>query len=140
MNTYQQLAAGFVATSLALLPFFAFAATGSSGSDDAEKKPTREHQIKIKDDYLALWSGDVHLAEKVLSPNVVLNIDRHPTATGSETVVVNNIKEFMDFLNWSRAGWEKFGFKVEHWAADGHNIAVRWKLEAIMGPNYPTPT
>lgn len=132
------LAAGFVGISLALLPFFAFAAPSQCCS--SEKSITRDHQKQIKDDYLAIWGGDYSLSDKVLSSDVTLNIDRHPTANGSAPVVVNNSKEFMDFLKWSRTGWETFAFKVVHWAADGHNIAIRWKLEAVMGKDYSAPT
>ncbi|KHN95438.1 uncharacterized protein MAM_06715 [Metarhizium album ARSEF 1941] len=131
-------AAGLLGISLAFLPFFALAAPSQSCSP---KKPiTRERQKQIKDDYLALWCGDYSRADKVLSPGVTLNIDRHPTADGSAPVVVNNSSDFMNFLRWSRTGWEKFNFKVVHWAADGHHIAIRWKLEAVMGTDYCAPT
>lgn len=130
--------ARFLGVSLALWPFFAFASPLQRGSD--EKSITKEQQEQIRDNYLALWGGDYTLSDKVLSSGVTLNIDRHPTANGSVPVIVNNSKEFMDFLKWSRTGWEKFAFKVVHWAADGHNIAIRWKLEAVMGEDYSAPT
>ena len=102
--------------------------------------PSRQEQARVKDNYLALWGGDLSLADKVLASNVKLNIDRHPTADGSAPVVVNSLEEFLGFLKLARAGWETFSFEVLRWAADGQNIAIRWKAEAIMGKDYDAPT
>ncbi|GJN86138.1 snoaL-like domain-containing protein [Purpureocillium lilacinum] len=102
--------------------------------------PSREELTRIRDNYLALWGGDLSLADKVVAQDVKLNIDRHPSANGSAPVVVNDIKAFLEFVKFARAGWETFEFKVIHWVAEGHNIAVRWKAEAIMGKDYSAPT
>ncbi|EQK99150.1 hypothetical protein G6O67_003865 [Ophiocordyceps sinensis] len=102
--------------------------------------PTREQQTEVRDAYLALWGGDMSLADKILDPNVKLNIDRHPAGEGTARVVANTDKDFLGFVAVARHGWEHFSFKVVRWAADDKYICVRWQAEATMGKNYKPPT
>ncbi|PHH93258.1 hypothetical protein CDD83_9528 [Cordyceps sp. RAO-2017] len=102
--------------------------------------PTREQQTQVRDTYLALWGGDLSLADKLLDPNVKLNIDRHPGENGSAPVVSNTADEFLGFVKFARQGWDQFRFSVVRWAADDQHISIRWKAECVMGKDYKAPT
>lgn len=43
---------------------------------------------------------------------------------------------FRAFVVRSRTGWEKYEFKVHAWTGNGNQLAVRWRLEAIMGSDF----
>ncbi|UNI24808.1 hypothetical protein JDV02_010528 [Purpureocillium takamizusanense] len=114
------------------LPILALA-NPTSRCRKTNKMPSRQELTQTRDDYLTLWGGDLSLADRVLFQDVKLNIDRPPSANGSAPVVANDPGAFVNFVKFAHAGWETSEFKVIHWVAEGHNIAIRWKAEAIMG-------
>ncbi|CEJ95216.1 hypothetical protein VHEMI10711 [[Torrubiella] hemipterigena] len=92
---------------------------------------------KVISQYLRCWGGEFDLMNSTFAPDVHLYQDRLPTANGSEASNLVNRQEFLAFIKRSRTGWEKYGFEVIFWAGDENKIAIRWRLAAIMGPDFP---
>ena len=97
-----------------------------------------EHHGQVIKNYLAIWSGDLSLANTTLSPNLTLQADRFPSPTGSGSVpiVVNSAEAFTAFVQRSRTGWDKYSFVVDKSVANGLHIAIRWRMEGVIGANF----
>ncbi|KAJ5890134.1 hypothetical protein N7504_010944 [Penicillium tannophilum] len=94
--------------------------------------------------YISVWDGDLSLVKSTFHPDVRLFSDRFPSSTGngSTLTAVTNRDEFAAFIENARVGWGKYTFDPIRWVSNGHQIAVRWKMEGILGSNFtrfPTP-
>ncbi|KAJ5432825.1 uncharacterized protein N7458_011981 [Penicillium daleae] len=71
-------------------------------------------------------------------PDVVLSSDRFPSSSGngSDLTVVTNRSQFSAFVQRSRNGWEKYTFEPIHSLYDVNSIAVRWKMNGVLGANF----
>lgn len=67
--------------------------------------------------------------------------DRTPTANSSEAHVIQSSQDILNFMHQAQTGWDKYQFEVAGWAGgDGGNVAVRWKLNGIIGEGFTIPT
>lgn len=96
------------------------------------------HQETILSNYLAIWGGDLSLMDTTFHPDVVLSSDRFPSSSGngSDLTVVTNRTQFSAFVQRSRNGWEKYTFEPIHSLYDVNSIAVRWKMNGVLGANF----
>lgn len=122
----------------ALLLLSALAPSAATSSCCRHDVATREYHEHIAANYLDVWNGDLTLLNATFSPGVTLHIDRFPSQTGegSDPVEVGTSEEFRDFVEQSRSGWEQYRFVRHNWVADGLNVALRWRLEAVIGANF----
>ncbi|KAJ5369296.1 uncharacterized protein N7496_009056 [Penicillium cataractarum] len=102
------------------------------------------HQETILSNYLAIWGGDLSLMDTTFHPDVALSSDRFPSSSGngSDLTVVTNRTQFTAFVEKSRNGWESYTFDPIHSLYDDSSIAVRWKMNGVLGANFtlfPTP-
>ncbi|KAI9152009.1 Transcription elongation factor SPT5 [Paramyrothecium foliicola] len=118
----------------------AFATQAAPACCSKEFNIDQAYRKQIADKYLAMWGGEVALAEEILSPEVDLWVDRHPGPNGTLPVPGANRDDFLAFLTWSRTGWDHFEFEPIHWAGDQQNVAIRWRLNAILGDFINAPT
>lgn len=124
---------------IASILFVAMQTQGTSASSRSHKRAaSHEHQQSVISNYLKLWNGDSSVVDSVLSPRLSLHADQFPSPTGegSVPIEVDSSEEFLAFVQRSRTGWEKYNFEVYKSAAQGNNIAIRWRLEAVMGANF----
>ncbi|KKK24330.1 hypothetical protein AOCH_002100, partial [Aspergillus ochraceoroseus] len=99
---------------------------------------THMHHEYILNNYLDIWNGDLSLINSTFSPDLAFHSDRFPSSTGVGSVAIQipTAQAFRAFVIRSRTGWNQYTFHPYKWAADGLNIAVRWRLEAVMGHNF----
>jgi hypothetical protein len=98
------------------------------------------YRQQVADQYLSMWGGEVALADELLSESVHLYVDRHPGPNGTVPVPGNNREDFKAFLGYSRNGFDKFAFEKVYFAGDQLNVAVRWKMNGILGNFTNAPT
>jgi hypothetical protein len=105
-----------------------------------QEKPkigTQEHLQDVLNRYLKIWDGDLSLIDSTLAPTLSFYADRFPAANGgSQPIDIDSAEGFRTFVVRSRTGWEKYEFKIHAWTGNGNQLAVRWRLEAIMGPDF----
>ncbi|CRG91335.1 hypothetical protein PISL3812_08383 [Talaromyces islandicus] len=95
------------------------------------------HLKQILANYLSIWNGNLSLLDATLSPTISFNADRFPSPKGgSEAFNITTREEFRGFVLRSRTGWDKYEFKVYSWTGHENHIAVRWKLDAVIGANF----
>ncbi|KFY09575.1 hypothetical protein V492_05434 [Pseudogymnoascus sp. VKM F-4246] len=100
-----------------------------------------DHHKKVIDLYTRTWNGEDALLNKTFAPTAQLYSDRTPAANGSEVHVIRSSQDILDFMHGAQTGWDKYQFEVAGWAGgDGGNIAVRWKLNGIIGEGFTIPT
>ncbi|KAM5369982.1 hypothetical protein ACJZ2D_008665 [Fusarium nematophilum] len=92
------------------------------------------------DNYLEVWEGHYDLAEATFMPAMDFITDRNPSPTGygngSTPTHLRTSEELLDLIRFSRDGWDEYGFQVDRWASNEYEIAVRWRLNAVMGVNF----
>jgi hypothetical protein len=99
------------------------------------------HHKKVIDLYTRTWNGEDALLNRTFSPSASLHSDRTPAANGSEVHIIQSSQEILGFMHGAQTGWDKYQFEVLGWAGgDGGNIAVRWKLNGIIGEGFTIPT
>lgn len=105
-----------------------------------EEKPkigTQEHLQDVLNRYLKIWHGDISLIDSTLAPTLSLYVDRFPVANGGgRPIEINTANGFRAFVVRYRIGWEKYEFMIYTWIGNGNLLAVRWRLQAIMGLNF----
>jgi hypothetical protein len=95
------------------------------------------HLSQILNNYLSIWNGNLSLLDATLSPTISFNADRFPSPKGgSEAFNITTREEFCGFVLRSRTGWDKYEFKVYSWTGHNNHIAVRWKLDAVIGADF----
>jgi hypothetical protein len=95
------------------------------------------HLKHVLNNYLSIWNGNLSLLDSTFSPTVTLHADRFPSVNGgSEAFNITTREEFHAFVLRSRTGWDKYEFKIHAWTGHENHIAVRWKLDAVMGANF----
>jgi hypothetical protein len=101
--------------------------------DDVPLTPA--HHARIVDNYLRLWYGDLSVLNDTFSPHITFHADRFPSpaGTGSEAIELNTSSAFGDFVLSSRKGWERYGFKPTYWLGEQNKIAIRWRLDGVIG-------
>ncbi|KAJ5114164.1 hypothetical protein N7456_002698 [Penicillium angulare] len=131
---------------LQLSSFLLFTEAASATADSCCKSDivSSAHHERILNNYLAIWNGDLSLVKSVFHPDVVLFSDRFPSSTGngSEITGVTNRAEFASFVTRSRTGWASYEFTTIRSVSSGYDIAVRWKMDGVLGKNFtlfPTP-
>ncbi|KAK5991933.1 hypothetical protein PT974_05323 [Cladobotryum mycophilum] len=97
---------------------------------------TAMHQ-QIVNNYLGMWNGNYSLLPETLHPQVHLYQDRIPTDQGTILLPIQTSEDFRGFIQRAREGWNEYRFELLNYAADQHNIVLRWKLNAVMGPDFP---
>ncbi|KAH8703604.1 hypothetical protein BGW36DRAFT_423159 [Talaromyces proteolyticus] len=90
----------------------------------------------VLNNYLSIWNGDVSRVNSTFAPVLSFHGDRFPTSNGSRLIEIGTADEFGAFVKSSRTGWDKYEFKVHAWTGYENQIAVRWKLEAVVGANF----
>jgi SnoaL-like domain len=102
----------------------------------AQSIENRKHLKNVSDNYLSIWNGDLSLIDSTFAPKFAFHADRFPSPDGSQAIDINTPDEFRAFVSRARTGWDKYEFEVLAWAGHGNNVAVRWKLNAVMGANF----
>lgn len=99
---------------------------------------TQKQRDLIADNYLNLWNGDFSLINSTFSPQISIHADRLPSSTGvgSDPLDITTSQGFLDWVKKSRTGWDKYSFIKYKSAGEGHNIAIRWSLDAVIGANF----
>lgn len=95
-----------------------------------------EHLAQIKDNYLAIWDGNLTLINSTFAPIIDFHADRFPSGNTSSLLSISTREDFLAFVERSRTGWEQYEFKVHAWVANGNHIAVRWMMDGIIDENY----
>lgn len=99
------------------------------------------HHKKVIDHYTRTWNGEDALLNRTFAPTAHLYSDRTPTANGSEVHIIQSSQDILAFMHRAQKGWDKYQFEVAGWAGgDGGNVAVRWKLDGIIGEGFTIPT
>ena len=105
-------------------------------------EPSQAYNKKMVDNYLAVWQGEYQLLDSTFMPGMELIADRFPSpagfGNGSTPKDIHTSEEYLDFIKLARAGWDGYSFDVLRWAGNDHEIAVRWRLNAVMGSNFTT--
>lgn len=122
------------------LSTLAFAAQAAPACCTKELDITQAYRKQIADKYLAMWGGNTAVANEILSPEVNMWVDRHPGPNGTQAVPGANRDDFLAFVAWSRNGWDHFEFQPIHWAGDAQNVAIRWRMNGILGNFTNAPT
>ncbi|KAM5349255.1 hypothetical protein ACJ41O_005762 [Fusarium nematophilum] len=104
--------------------------------------PSQAHSRQISDNYLALGNGDYSLLDATFMPDLEVLSGRFPSppgyGDGSIQREIHTSKEFLEFIKLSREGWDNYRFEVDRWAANDYEIAIRWRINAVMGANFTT--
>jgi len=98
---------------------------------------TPAYYSQVAKNYLNLWGGDYSLLNATLSPEINFSSDRFPTGNGTEELTWRTAAEFRGFVERVREGWQKYGFEVYKSAGSDYNVFIRWRLEAIVGSDFP---
>jgi len=121
-----------------VVPFLSLSASAAPACGPCKPNiDTPEHYEKIASNYLNLWGGDYSLLNSTLSPTINFHSDRFPTGQGTEELIWRTADEFRGFVERVRTGWDTYGFKVYKSAASDYNVFIRWRLEAVVGPDFP---
>jgi len=121
-----------------MLPLFSFLALADPGRGACRPHiNTPAYYARMVQNYVGLWAGDYSLLNATLSPVINFSSDRFPTANGTADLTFHTAAEFRGFVERARTGWSRYGFEVYKSAAADYNIFIRWRLEAIVGPNFP---
>jgi hypothetical protein len=101
------------------------------------KVSTQSRHANIVNNYLNLWKGDLSLVNQTFDPEITFNADRFPSSsgTGSAPLIITTSEGFGAFVNASRQGFETYGFDAFYWLGEGNRVAIRWRLDSIIG-NY----
>ncbi|CAI6089555.1 unnamed protein product [Clonostachys chloroleuca] len=83
---------------------------------------SNEYHKELSTNYLSMWSGDLTIAETILHPDLVIR------------------NEFVAFIQKSRTGWQNYWFDMIHWVGTGDKLAMRWKMNGLVGENMAIPT
>ena len=103
--------------------------------------PDQEYHKRMIDLYLQAWNGDYSQVNRTFDPSIHIYLDRILTANGSISYSVQSREEVPGFMQQARQGWDKYEFEPVRWTdGDGYNVAVRWKLNGVMGANFPKNT
>ena len=98
---------------------------------------TPEHYARMAKNYLNLWGGDYSLLNSTLSPEMTFSADIFPSGNGTTTFVFKTPTEFLSFVQRVRMGWDKYGFEIYKSAGSDYNVFIRWRLEGVVGSNFP---
>ncbi|KAJ5692001.1 hypothetical protein N7462_001424 [Penicillium macrosclerotiorum] len=136
-----QLKTAFLSFALSLLAVPSTLASQCSCRDDITTKVYHQH---ILNNYLAVWGGKFSLINTTFHPDMVVFSDRFPSSTGNGSTLtrVTNRDEFTAFVKKSRNGWKEYSFTPIQFVANDDAMAVRWKMNGILGANFtlfPTP-
>ncbi|KAJ5118912.1 hypothetical protein N7448_010619 [Penicillium atrosanguineum] len=103
--------------------------------DDISSAAYHDH---ILNNYIAIWAGDSSLIGSTFHSDVVLEIDRFPSASGkgSSIIHVSNRTQMTAFVERSRSGWKEYYFEPISSVAANFSIAVRWRMHGVMGSNF----
>ncbi|VUC30696.1 unnamed protein product [Clonostachys rosea] len=128
--------------SLALLAPSALAAPKNNANSSCCRKDlnSNEYHKELSTNYLNMWSGNLTIAETILHPDLTMYADRLPSANGSDLIRVTTRDEFVAFIGKSRTGWQKYWFDMIHWVGTGDKLAMRWKMNGLVGENMAIPT
>lgn len=115
-----------------------FSPDASTTCCEARSFATQSHLEHISHNYLDIWNGNLALINTTLSPAISVHADRFPSPTGvgSVQLTISSSTDFAAFVERARSGWEKYTFVPYKWIGAGNEIAVRWRLEAIMGSDF----
>lgn len=109
----------------------------TTASHDLHVARNNAHLKQILSNYLSVWNGNLSVLAATLSPTISFNADRFPSPKGgSEAFNIKTREEFHSFVLRSRTGWDKYEFKIYAWTGHENHIAVRWKLDAVVGANF----
>lgn len=113
----------------------------SAASSCCDEVPSQEYNTKIADLYLQAWNGNYSQLDSTFDPSVHIYLDRVLTGNGSTSVSVQSREEIQEFMDTARQGWDKYEFEPV-WQTDGggHILAIRWKLNGVMGAHFHLPT
>ena len=101
----------------------------------SSKVSSHSHHAHIVNNYLKLWAGDLSLVNQTFDPEITFNADRFPSSsgTGAAPLIITTSEEFGAFVNSSRQGSEKYQFDPIYWLGEGNRVAIRWRLDSIIG-------
>lgn len=119
----------------ALAPILAIASAATCCNPRAA---TQKQRDLIANNYLNIWNGDISLIDSTFSPEISVHADRLPSSTGvgSDVLNITTSRGFRDWVTKSRNSWDQYNFIKYKSAGEGHNIAIRWTLDAIIGANF----
>lgn len=119
----------------ALAPLLAISSAASCCNPHAA---TQKQRDLIANNYLNIWNGDVSLIDSTFSPEISVHADRLPSSTGvgSDVLNITTSQGFRDWVTKSRSSWDQYNFIKYKSAGEGHNIAIRWTLDGIIGANF----
>jgi hypothetical protein len=119
----------------ALAPLLAISSAASCCNPHAATEKQRD---LIANNYLNIWNGDVSLIDSTFSPEISVHADRLPSSTGvgSDVLNITTSQGFRDWVTQSRSSWDQYNFIKYKSASEGHNIAIRWTLDGIIGANF----
>ena len=81
------------------------------------------------------------LVNRTFTPSVHIYMDRILTTNGSVSYSVQSLEEIPGFMQEARQGWDMYEFEPVRWTdGNGYSVAVRWKLNGIMGAHFPKNT
>jgi hypothetical protein len=103
--------------------------------------PDQDYHKQMIDLYLRAWNGDYSQINRTFDPLIHIYLDRILTVNGSVSYSVQSRSAIVGFMSDARQGWDKYEFEPVSWT-DGHGygVAVRWKLNGIMGAHFPKNT
>lgn len=109
---------------------------GVTGS--ASRFTSPQYHQQILDNFLNVWGGDYSLLNKTFAPDVIVYADRFPSPTGEGSAVsdIQGSQAYLEFIQRARNGWTEYKFEVFRWTSRDFDVAVRWKMEGIMGENF----
>lgn len=133
-----------ILSSIALVPT-ALSAPSTESHDEGKSCCVKdigsfEFQQNLANNYLKMWGGDLKIAEQILHKDLVMHADRLPSANGSDLLRVTSREGFEAFIQKSRTGWSKYWFDLTYWVGNGNQMALRWKMNGIVGKEMPLPT
>jgi hypothetical protein len=98
--------------------------------------PPKEYKAQLVKDYASYFGGNLEIAETILSPNAVLQTDRHLFGNTSVPFNPTNRTQISDYVTLIRMGWDQADFAMTHWFEDEYALTVRWTFNGTLGKDF----